>query len=209
MSQFSKDFQNDLQNLMRWRRDVRRFRKDVVDEALLVQCLDTFLLAPSVGLSEPWRIVRVESDSVRSAALENFKTANAGALAGYHGDKAKLYSGLKLTGMQEAPVQLAIYCAEDTDKGAGLGAATMPETRRYSVVGAITHFWLAARARGLGVGWVSILDPDQLSRTLNTPESWRLVAYLCVGWPEEDSRTPELETAGWESRRGALPVEVR
>ncbi len=209
MSQFSKDFQNDLQNLMRWRRDVRRFRKDAVDEALLAQCLDTFLFAPSVGLSEPWRIVRVQSDKARRAALENFQTANADALAGYHGDKAKLYSGLKLSGMQEAPEQLAIFCAEETDKGAGLGAATMPETRRYSVVGAITHFWLAARALGLGVGWVSVLDPDQLSSDLDAPESWRLVAYLCVGWPEEDSQTPELESAGWEARRHQLPVEVR
>lgn len=209
MSQFTQDFQDGLLDLMRWRRDVRRFRTDTVDEAVLSRCLDTFLLAPSVGLSEPWRLVRVQSDAARKAALENFQTANAEALAGYHGDKAKLYSGLKLSGMREAPVQLAIYCAEDTDKGAGLGAATMPETRRYSVVGAITQFWLAARAAGLGVGWVSILDPDALARDLKTPENWRLVAYLCIGWPEEESRTPELETAGWETRRGTLPVEER
>ena len=209
MSDFTRDFQNDLQDLMRWRRDVRRFRKDAVDEALLTRCLDTFLMAPSVGLSEPWRIVRVQSDGARRNALENFRAANAEALAGYHGDKAKLYSGLKLSGMQEAPVQLAVFCAEDTDKGAGLGAATMPETRRYSVVGAITHFWLSARALGLGVGWVSILDPDQLSRDLDVPDSWRLVAYLCVGWPEQETLTPELETAGWEARRGTLPVEER
>lgn len=209
MSQFSKDFQHDLHDLMRWRRDVRRFRADAVDEAVLSRCLDTFLLAPSVGLSEPWRIVRVQSDAARAAALENFQTANAEALAGYHGDKAKLYSSLKLSGMREAPVQLAIFCAEETDKGAGLGAATMPETRRYSVVGAITQFWLAARAAGLGVGWVSILDPGAMARDLRIPESWRLVAYLCVGWPQQESQTPELETAGWESRRHALPIEVR
>ncbi len=209
MSEFSQDFQNDLLDLMRWRRDVRRFRKDPVDEALLTQCLDTFLLAPSVGLSEPWRVVRVESNGARCAALENFETANARALAGYQGEKARLYSSLKLSGMQEAPVQLAIFCADETDKGAGLGAATMPETRRYSVVGAITHFWLAARALGLGVGWVSILDPDQLCRDLDMPDNWQLVAYLCVGWPEEDSLSPELENLGWETRRGTLPVEVR
>ncbi|SLN28200.1 5,6-dimethylbenzimidazole synthase [Roseovarius litorisediminis] len=209
MSEFSQDFQNDLLDLMRWRRDVRRFRKDPVDEALLTQCLDTFLLAPSVGLSEPWRVVRVESNGARCAALENFETANARALAGYQGEKARLYSSLKLSGMQEAPVQLAIFCADETDKGAGLGAATMPETRRYSVVGAITHFWLAARALGLGVGWVSILDPDQLCRDLEMPDNWQLVAYLCVGWPEEESLSPELENLGWETRRGTLPVEVR
>lgn len=209
MSQFSKDFQIGLRDLMRWRRDVRRFRRDAVDEAVLQDCLDTFLLSPSVGLSEPWRVIRVESPGARAAALENFTAANAQALAGYDGDKARLYSGLKLSGMQEAPVQLAVYCDEATDKGAGLGAGTMPEMRRYSVVGAITHFWLAARAQGLGVGWVSILDPARLSRDLDVSADWVLVAYLCVGWPETTSETPELELAGWESRRPTLPTEVR
>ncbi len=209
MPQFSEDFQKDLQNLMRWRRDVRRFRTDAVDEAVLTRCLDSFLLAPSVGLSEPWRVVRVQTDASRLAALTNFQAANADALAGYHGDKARLYSALKLSGMQEAPVQLAVFVADETAKGDGLGAATMPETRAYSVVGAITQFWLTARACGLGVGWVSILDPVQLCRDLNTPADWRLVAYLCVGWPEEDTDMPELERAGWEDRRGHLPVEVR
>jgi 5,6-dimethylbenzimidazole synthase len=209
MSQFPKDFQTGLRDLMRWRRDVRRFRRDAVDEAVLQDCLDTFLLSPSVGLSEPWRVIRVQSPGARAAALENFTTANAQALAGYDGDKARIYSGLKLSGMQDAPVQLAVYCDEATDKGAGLGAGTMPEMRRYSVVGAITHFWLAARAQGLGVGWVSILDPVQLSRDLDVPADWALVAYLCVGWPETASETPELELAGWETRRPALPTEVR
>lgn len=209
MSQFSKDFQTGLRDLMRWRRDVRRFRRDAVDEAVLQDCLDTFLLSPSVGLSEPWRVIRVQSPGARAAALTNFTAANDRALAGYDGEKAKIYSGLKLSGMQEAPVQLAIYCDETTDKGAGLGAGTMPEMRRYSVVGAITHFWLAARAQGLGVGWVSILDPVQLSRDLDVPADWALVAYLCVGWPETASETPELELAGWETRRPTLPTEVR
>lgn len=209
MSRFSSDFQSGLIDLMRWRRDVRRFRTDPVDEALLTQCLDTFLLAPSVGLSEPWRLVRIESDTARAAALDNFREMNAQALDGYSGDKAKLYSTLKLTGMQEAPVQLAVFCDTATPKGAGLGALTMPEMRQYSVVAAITQFWLYARAQGLGVGWVSILDPARLRRDLDLPDDWSLVAYLCVGWPEAASDTPELEQAGWEDRRGSLPLEVR
>lgn len=209
MEAFAQSFQDELARLMRWRRDVRRFRSDPVDEALLQECLDAFLLAPSVGLSEPWRVLRVESDAARDAAYQNFKTANAEALDGYAGDKAKLYAGLKLSGMQESPVQLAIYCDDGTDKGAGLGAGTMPEMRRYSVVGAINLFWLTARAKGLGVGWVSILDPVQLNTDLAAPDGWSLVAYLCVGWPEEVSKTPELEKMGWEDRRKALPIERR
>lgn len=209
MPSFSPEFQTDLTELMRWRRDVRRFRTDPVDEVVLQDCLDTFLLAPSVGLSEPWRIIRVDSPAARAAALDNYTTANAKALEGYDGDKAQLYSRMKLSGMQEAPVQLAIFCDETTEKGSGLGALTMPEMRRYSVVAAITQFWLFARAQGLGVGWVSILDPDRLCRDLDAPEGWALVAYLCIGWPEAVSDTPELEHAGWENRRGSLPVMVR
>lgn len=209
MSRFSAEFQSGLIDLMRWRRDVRRFRRDPVDEALLLQCLGTFLLAPSVGLSEPWRVIRVTSDTARMAALENYKTANARALAGYEGSHAELYSRMKLSGMQEAPVQLAVFCDEATEKGFGLGAGTMPEMRRYSVVAAITQFWLVARSVGLGMGWVSILDPAQLCRDLDVPQDWALVAYLCIGWPESISDTPELERAGWEDRRGHLPLETR
>ncbi|WP_323767979.1 5,6-dimethylbenzimidazole synthase [Marinovum sp.] len=206
MTCFPETFRTQLTDLMRWRRDVRRFRPDPVDEALLRQCLDAFLLAPSVGLSEPWRIVRVRSAAARQAAQENFEACNADALAGYDGERARLYSSLKLSGLREAPEQIAVFCAEETAKGAGLGARTMPETRRYSTVGAITLFWLDARARGLGVGWVSILDPARLARDLGVPQDWALVGYLCIGWPEQESETPELETSGWERRRGGLPM---
>lgn len=210
MSRFSEDFQTGLIELMRWRPDVRRFRPDPVDEAVLRTCLDTFLLAPSVGLSEPWRIIRVDSPEARAAALENFTQSNAQALSGYASERAQLYSRLKLSGMEVAPVQLAIFCDDATGKGAGLGARTMPEMRRYSVVGGITQFWLMARALGLGVGWVSILDPERLARDLDVPDNWSLVSYLCVGWPEgADSDTPELEREGWEDRRGRLPIETR
>ena len=196
-------------DLMQWRRDVRRFRTDPVEAAVLDRCLCAFGLAPSVGLSEPWRVIRVETPEARAAAIANYRTANAAALAGYTDEKAKLYSQLKLSGMQEAPVHLAIFCDNATSKGHGLGASTMPETRAYSVVGAISFFWLAARANGLGVGWVSILDAAQLARDLNTPDSWKLIGYLCVGYPETTENTPELERAGWETRARHLWMESR
>ena len=207
--EFSQEFQADLDRLLRWRRDVRRFRRDPVERALLDRCLASFNLAPSVGLSEPWRIVHVESAAARAAALANFQQANDQALSGFSGEKARLYAGLKLSGMRDAPVQLAVFCDEATAKGAGLGAATMPEMRRYSVVAAITQFWLVSRAAGLGLGWVSILDPKRLATDLEVPETWRLVAYLCLGWPEREHETPELETAGWERRSAGLDCLVR
>ena len=209
MQDFDTAFQDQLTALMRWRRDVRRFRTDPVDEAMLRHCLDAFLLAPSVGLSQPWRLIRVQSDAARAAALTNFEAANAQALAGYSGEKAAIYAGLKLSGMREAPVHLAVWCDETTETGHGLGAKTMPEMRRHSVVASVMQFWLMARAHGLGVGWVSILDPVQLARDLSVPEGWRLVAYLCIGWPEAESETPELERQGWEVRRDRLTVETR
>lgn len=206
---FTDDFRTQFDLLMRLRRDVRRFRTDAIDEAVLTRCLDAFRLAPSVGLSEPWRVIRVESRAARAAALKNFQAANEQALAGYSGEKARLYSQLKLSGMKEAPAQLAVFCDDGTDKGLGLGAGTMPEMRRYSVVSAITLFWLALRAQGLGLGWVSILDPDQMARDLDVPDGWRLIGYFCVGLPEDMSDTPELERAGWECRDDSLTVEVR
>ncbi|NUB44803.1 5,6-dimethylbenzimidazole synthase [Fertoebacter nigrum] len=206
---YSAAFRAELTDLMRWRRDVRRFRTDPVEAAVLDRCLCAFGLAPSVGLSEPWRVIRVESPAARAAVLANFETANASALARYADEKASLYASLKLAGLREAPVQLAVFCDEATPKGAGLGAASMPETRAYSVVGAITLLWLAARAEGLGLGWVSILDAPQLAQDLKAPDDWRLIGYLCLGWPEACHDTPELERAGWESRAPALWMETR
>jgi 5,6-dimethylbenzimidazole synthase len=206
---FSPTFRDGLLDLMRWRRDVRHFRTDPVEAAVIDRCLTAFALAPSVGLSEPWRIIRVETAPARATCLANFHDANAAALSGYDGDRAQLYAGLKLSGMAEAPVHLAVFCDESGSKGAKLGATTMPETLAYSVVGAITHLWLAARAEGLGLGWVSILDPDRLARDLDVPQDWRLIGYLCVGWPEAESLVPELETAGWETRSATLWMEQR
>ncbi|MBL3609037.1 5,6-dimethylbenzimidazole synthase [Rhodovulum sulfidophilum] len=206
---FAPAFRDELFELMRWRRDVRHFRTDPVAPALLDRCLSAFRLAPSVGLSEPWRLIRVESPAARAAARANFEDANAAALKGYEGEKAALYPRLKLSGMDRAPVQLAVFCDETTEQGAGLGAATMPEMRRYSVVAAISMFWLAVRAEGLGLGWVSVLDPDRLARDLGAPEGWSLVAYLCLGWPEVERDSPELEEVGWETRAAGLIVEER
>lgn len=209
IGQFSPAFRDELANLMRWRRDVRRFRTSPVPPQTVTRCLTAFSSAPSVGLSEPWRVLQVETAAARAAYQANFRDSNAAGLAGQSGEKYQLYSQLKLSGMAEAPVHLAVFCDDGTPKGAGLGAATMPEARAYSVVGAITLFWLALRAEGLGLGWVSILDPARLARDLDVPDGWRFIGYLCVGWPEEEHMVPELERAGWERRAATLHLETR
>ncbi|MFJ5370332.1 5,6-dimethylbenzimidazole synthase, partial [Bosea sp. CER48] len=116
----------------------------------------------------------------------------------YEGERAKLYAQLKLEGLNNAPVQFAVFCDHGTERGHGLGRRTMPEMLDYSVVAAVTQFWLAARVHGLGVGWVSIIEPGAVAAALAAPPGWKLIAYLCVGWPEEDCDVPELVTAGWE-----------
>ncbi|MBY8977825.1 5,6-dimethylbenzimidazole synthase [Rhodobacteraceae bacterium NNCM2] len=201
MHEFSPEFREQLDQLFRWRRDVRRFRPTPVARETVTRLITQAGEAPSVGLSEPWRFMLVESAGARQAALKNFEAANAAALDGYDGEKQQIYAGLKLSGMREAPVQIAVFCDEAGHKGHGLGTGTMPEMRRYSTVCAIMQLWLAARAEGLGLGWVSILDPDRLCRDLGAPPDWTLIAYLCLGHPVEDHTDPELERAGWETRQ--------
>lgn len=201
---FSQDFIDELDRLFRWRRDVRSFRTDAVPEDLLGEVLAAAGEAPSVGLSEPWRIVRVRSAAARDAVRASFDRTNARALAGFSGERAHLYASLKLAGIDRAPEQLAVYTDHEDRQGHGLGQSSMPETRDYSAVCAVMLMWLAARARGLGVGWVSILDESEVGAALDVPDSWRLTAYLCLGWPERESDTAELEAVGWERRRRIL-----
>jgi 5,6-dimethylbenzimidazole synthase len=197
---FDAAFRDEFAELLAWRRDVRRFRTSAVPEPTLDLLLGLTAYAPSVGNCQPARFVRVDDEARREAVRANFEAANREALADYCGERAKLYATLKLAGLREAPVQLAVFCDEATEQGHGLGARTMPETRRYSAVCALHTFWLAARAHGLGVGWVSILDPARLAETLEVPQTWSFVGYLCVGWPREEHLTPELERAGWQAR---------
>jgi 5,6-dimethylbenzimidazole synthase len=197
---FDAAFQDGLEQLLRWRRDVRRFRDAPVPPALIDELLDLACLAPSVGNSQPWRFVAVESPTARKSIRDNFEAANAEALSGYCGEQAELYAGLKLSGLDKAPVHLAVFCDQETLQGHGLGRQTMPETLRYSAILAVHTFWLTARTRGLGCGWVSILDPKQATTDLKVPENWTLVAYLCIGWPEEEHHDPELVRHGWQDR---------
>jgi 5,6-dimethylbenzimidazole synthase len=196
---FDSVFRDRLAKLLAWRRDVRRFKPDPVPCVLIEEILGLAALAPSVGNSQPWRFVSVETLSAREAVIANFNACNAAALASYEGERAALYANLKLSGLREAPVHLAVFCDHATEAGSGLGRTTMPEVLDYSVVAAIHTFWLCARAENLGVGWVSILDPTQVCRALDVPAQWKLIAYLCVGFPLEEHLDPELERHNWQS----------
>ena len=206
---FPPEFAERFRDLVLWRRDVRRFRTDALPEGAVERLIELACCAPSVGNCQPWRFVFVETVECRDVVKAAFERANERALDGYEGERHALYASLKLEGIDRAPVQLAVFADEATNRGAGLGRQTMPETLHYSVVGAVHTLWLAARAEGIGVGWVSILDPKDVARALDVPETWKLVAYLCLGWPVEEHLDPELERAGWERRAAAAGFVVR
>ena len=198
---FGPDFTADLDRLFRWRRDVRRFRRDLLPDGALERLLAVAATAPSVGLSQPWRFVLVEEPARREAIRVEFARCNAQALAAQAEDRAGLYAKLKLAGLDDAPVHLAVFAEDDPAQGFGLGRRTMPETTAYSTVLAIHTLWLAAQAEGIGLGWVSILDPMAVTAALDVPPAWRFIGYLCLGQPAAESDTPELEREGWERRR--------
>jgi 5,6-dimethylbenzimidazole synthase len=200
---FATAFRADLDKLIAWRRDVRRFSESPVQEPLIEHLLDVAQFSPSVGNSQPWRWVRVDSATARAAIRANFLASNEAARRVQSGERGHTYAMLKLAGLDRAPLQFAVFCDTEVEQGFGLGCHSMPEMREYSVAAMISTFWLAARAAGLGVGWVSILDPRQVGRVLDVPLSWKLISYLCVGWPDEEHFDPELERHGWQPRTGA------
>ena len=189
------------------RRDVRRgFLPEPLPQQLLDRLLAAAHNAPSVGLMQPSRFILIRSLEVRRKVHAIFQEANQKAVEGYEGARQEQYAGLKLEGILEAPQNLCIVCDPGSERGHGLGRQTMPETALYSTVCAIQNLWLAARAEGVGVGWVSILSPDALRSLLNIPAHVVPVAYLCLGYVDSFGSAPELERAGWEKRSSLASV---
>jgi 5,6-dimethylbenzimidazole synthase len=197
---FPPAFLAQLDDLLIWRRDVRHFEPRALEAGLLDTLLDRASLAPSVGNSQPWRFVRVVSPERRVAITAHVEAENARAAALYHDETRAAYDALKLHGLEQAPEHIAVFCDTAPQEGHGLGRQTMPETLAYSTVLAIHTLWLAARARGIGLGWVSILDPAEIAAMLDVPPQWTFIGYLCLGYPIGAHDVPELERSGWQAR---------
>jgi 5,6-dimethylbenzimidazole synthase len=206
---FDDAFRARLRDLLVWRRDVRRFRRDPLPSGTLERLIHVACLAPSVGLSQPWRFVIVDDPAHRAAVRKNFESCNADALAAQNQQRAAAYARLKLAGLDDAPCHLAVFTDRSTAQGHGLGRRTMPEMIEYSAVTAIHTIWLAARAEGVGMGWVSILDPAAVAAILDVPANWKLIGYLCLGFPQAEDDIPDLERAGWERRQAPSSVVIR
>jgi 5,6-dimethylbenzimidazole synthase len=206
---FDAAFRDRLHDLFAWRRDVREFRTDPLPDGTFERLVELASLAPSVGLSQPWRFVEVADKRRRAVIRDDFAQCNAAALAAEAGERAQLYARLKLAGFDQAPAQFAVFADRATAQGHFLGRRTMPEMAEYSTIAAIHTLWLAARAEGLGLGWVSILDPTTVTRALEVPQDWRFIGYFCLGYPAREDDVPALERAAWEHRRDAASFILR
>jgi 5,6-dimethylbenzimidazole synthase len=184
------------------RRDVRRFRADAVPADALARVLDAAHHAPSVGFMQPWNFILISSLEVRKQIKALFEETNARELARIEDPaRRELYPRLKLEGILEAPLNVAVTCDGRRDAPFVLGRAPMPQTDLFSTCLAVENLWLAARAEGVGVGWVSILDRQTVEQLLGLPAGVQLVAYLCVGYPIEFRPRPMLEEVGWRERQ--------
>lgn len=198
-----------FEQLVRARRDVRHFLTDPINEADVEWLISMAHRAPSVGLSQPWRFVRIDTPALRERLAAHVDGQVGEAGKEYQGEQDRLYRSLKLHGLREAPILFAVYCDEGTDTGHHLGAVTMPEARRYSCVMAVHTLWLAARTRGIGMGWVSILESDRVDAMLDIRKGWECLGLLCLGKAMSEEDVPELERRGWEQRTDWHSVVVR
>lgn len=171
----------------------------------MLRLLRLACLSPSVGNSQPWRFVRIRSADLRRRLVEHVDGEVTKSAARCASDEQRShYLSLKLHGIAEAPELIAVFSDEQPAAGHGLGIATMPEALRYSTVTAIHSLWLAARANGIGIGWVSILNPRIVTEMLTVPREWALIGLLCIGYPIDQSDVPELEQRGWQERHGSM-----
>ncbi|MFM2417303.1 MAG: hypothetical protein RL385_2026 [Pseudomonadota bacterium] len=203
-SDFSADERRAVYRAMYARRDVRSYLPDAVPEAVLTRILDAAHHAPSVGFMQPWSFVVVRDLEKRRAVHAHFLRVNAEAVQVFDGeDRKRAYAALKLQGILDAPINLLVTCDPERAGPHVLGRFTARETDVYSTCLAIQNLWLAARAEGVGVGWMSLMDHRAMADLLGVPKHVLPVAYLTLGYPVELRDTPMLADVGW---RGRLPL---
>jgi 5,6-dimethylbenzimidazole synthase len=204
---FSQEEKEAVYRAIRERRDVRSgYLSRPLENDVLLRLLSAAHMAPSVGLMQPWRFIVVRDTKKRARVHEIFTRARDAAAALYTGERRALYARLKLEALLEAPQHLCVACDPNSEQGHALGRHSMLETPAYSAVCAIQNLWLAARTEGIGVGWVSILDPAAMKRLLRIPPRVELIAYLCIGYVEEFASRPDLEQVGWQERASLTSV---
>jgi len=197
---FSEQEQALLHEVMAFRRDVRgnHFIDRDVEESVIDKIISAAVLAPSVGYSQPWEFVIIRDSEIKRQVADNFAQENDKASLLFN-EKQSLYSRLKLEGIREAPVNIAVFYKPSEEPV--LGQTSMPQAGEYSVVCAVQNMWLMSRALNVGLGWVSILDQESIKKVLNAPSNNKLVAYLCLGYVDKFYNKPELEILKWKERK--------
>ena len=201
MTNFSDDERAAVYKAIRLRRDIRRqFESTPIPREVLVRILSAAHNAGSVGFMQPWDFIVVENPETRQRVRDTFLLERERSSQLYEGERKQLYLSLKLEGIMESALNLCVTCDRTRGGPHVLGRSTILETYLYSTCCAIQNLWLASRAEGIGVGWVSILDPQELSAILGLPDHVVPVAYLCLGYVHEFPDGPELQRAGWRRR---------
>jgi nicotinate-nucleotide--dimethylbenzimidazole phosphoribosyltransferase len=197
---FAEADRDALHRILGARRDIRRFRADPVPAGTLRRVLAAGHAAPSVGHSQPWRFVVVTAAETRERAALLADRERQDQAARLDPDSARRLLDLQLEGLREAPVGVVVCCDRRTPAAGVLGRATFPDADLWSCACAIQNIWLAARAEGLGLGWVTLFRPDDLAGLLGLPDGVVTLGWLCLGWPDERPPAPGLERAGWSRR---------
>lgn len=197
---FDEDERAGVWRAITERRDIRRFRPDPLPEDLVTRLLEAAHRAPSVGLMQPWRFIVIR-DGQTKTAMQALAQRERLVQADHFDVRTRQFLDLKIEGIREAPVSVCVCCDRGDINDEVLGRHTIRDTDLYSTCLAIENLWLAARAEGVGVGWVSFYREPDLQALLGLPEQVVPIAWLCLGYPDERPARPGLEAAGWLQRR--------
>lgn len=202
---FSDDERAAVYKAIYTRRDVRdQFLPQAIPDEVLMRLLDAAHHAPSVGFMQPWNFIVIRDEARKAEVHRAFSRANEEAKALFADERQALYASLKLEGILKAPINLGITCDRTRGGKVVLGRTHNRQMDIYSTVCAVQNLWLAARAEGIGVGWVSIYHDRDMRQILGIPDHVEIVAYLCIGYVDQLYDAPELEKRGWRKR---LPLE--
>ncbi|MCZ4092691.1 5,6-dimethylbenzimidazole synthase [Sinorhizobium psoraleae] len=202
---FSPDERAAVYRAIETRRDVRdEFLPDPLPDELIARLLGAAHRAPSVGFMQPWNFVLVRQEETRERVWKAFERANEEAALMFSGEAQTKYRSLKLEGIRKAPLSICVTCDRTRGGAVVLGRTHNSQMDVYSTVCAVQNLWLAARAEGIGVGWVSIFHEREIKAILGIPEHIEIVAWLCLGFVDRLYQQPELAVKGWRQR---LPLE--
>lgn len=202
---FSYQDRDAVYKAIHTRRDVRdQFRPDPIPDDVVHRLLEAAHHAPSVGFMQPWNFILIREQADRERIWQAFSSANEEAVGMFPEAKQSKYKSLKLEGIRKAPLNICVTCDRNRNGDVVLGRTHNPNMDLYSTVCAVQNLWLAARAEGIGMGWVSIFRDADLKGLLEIPDQIEIVAYLCLGYVDQLYASPELEVKGWNNR---IPIE--